>query len=138
MVLIVKLIFERYTTIPGQEKKYRLKNIIFSWRNSIFKMWNLDRIPSNSPSSDTFSRRASNGKNLAGVPQRGRTCERSGGLQKWKKLEENLKKTLAGISKDSSDSMPRLKAYYTKSTHQMLQNEYSYNSFIESALKIFK
>ena len=44
-------------TLPG--KKSRPKNIIFSWNNSIFKMWNLNRIPYNLPSSDTFSRRAS-------------------------------------------------------------------------------
>ena len=40
-------------------KKSRSKNIIFSWRNSIFKMWNLKRISCNSPSINTFSREAS-------------------------------------------------------------------------------
>ena len=44
--------------IPCQEQ-IRPKIIIFSWRNSTFKMWNFNRISCNSPSSDTFSRRAS-------------------------------------------------------------------------------
>ena len=98
-------------TLSG--KKSRPKNIIFSWRNSIFKMWNLNKISCNSPSSYTFSRRASSAQFRIASVQKTRKSSASDqiprkSIRKCSKPSEIrpqvLKNTLKSIHKCSKPS----------------------------------